>query len=207
MVYITHGGENLSKINQILKVAQKRFGLYGLQKTTMQEIAYDLGISKASLYYYFPDKEHLFKAVVEMEQEVFFQVVEKTLKENPDPIDMMNKFVKVRLDYFKTFFNLSRLRFEEFKIVKPFLADTLNQFRQKEIEIVQLILLNGIEKRMFTISNPYETATLFLELLRGLRGLIFHNKELMYVEQEEYDVLYAKLNLFTEIFINGLIRK
>lgn len=207
MVYITHGGENLSKINQILKVAQKRFGLYGLQKTTMQEIAYDLGTSKASLYYYFPDKEHLFTAVVEMEQEVFFQVVDKTLKENTDPIDMLNKFVKIRLDYFKTFFNLSRLRLEEFKIVKPLLADTLNQFRQKEIEIVQLILLNGIEKRMFTISNPYETATLFLELLRGLRGLIFHNKELMYVEQEEYDVLYAKLNLFTEIFINGLIRK
>ncbi len=205
MVYITHSGENLSKINQILKVAQKRFGLYGLQKTTMQEIASDLGISKASLYYYFPDKEHLFKAVVEMEQDVFIQLIDETLKENSDPIDMLNKFVKIRLDYFKTFFNLSRLRLEEFKIVRPLLSDTLHQLRQKEVEIVELILLQGVEKKKFSISNTRETAILFLELLRGLRGLIFQNKELMYVEQEEYDMLYTKLNLFTDIFIKGIM--
>ncbi len=205
MVYITHSGENLSKINQILKVAQKRFGLYGLQKTTMQEIAFDLGISKASLYYYFPDKEHLFKAVVEMEQDVFIQLIDDTLKENYDPIDMLKKFVKIRLDYFKTFFNLSRLRLEEFKMVRPLLSDTLHQLRQKEAEIVELILLQGVERKKFSISNTRETAILFLELLRGLRGLIFQNKELMYVEQEEYDMLYTKLNLFTDIFIKGIM--
>jgi AcrR family transcriptional regulator len=205
MVYITHSGENLSKINQILNVAQKRFGLYGLAKTTMHEIASDLGISKASLYYYFPDKEHLFRAVVEMEQDVFFQLVDKTLKENDDPIDGLNKFVKIRLDYFKTFFNLSRLRLEEFNIVKPLISDTFHQFCKREIEIVQIILVKGIEKGIFAISNPEEIATLFLELLRGLRGLIFHNKELMYVEQEDYDMLEKKLELFTGIFIKGLI--
>lgn len=205
MVYITHSGENLSKINQILKVAQKRFGLYGLQKTTMQEIASDLGISKASLYYYFPDKEHLFKAVVEMEQDVFIQLIDDTLKENYDPIDMLKKFVKIRLDYFKTFFNLSRLRLEEFKMVRPLLSDTLHQLRQKEVEIVELILLQGVERKKFSISNTRETAILFLELLRGLRGLIFQNKELMYVEQEDYDMLYTKLNLFTDIFIKGIM--
>jgi AcrR family transcriptional regulator len=204
MVYITHGGENQLKTGQILKVAQKRFGLYGLQKTTMQEIASDIGISKASLYYYFPDKEHLFKAVVEMEQEAFFQLVDLSLNENSNPIDMLKKFVKIRLDYFKTFFNISRLRLEEMKMVKPFLADSLHQFRQREIEIVQWILMNGIEKKIFFISDPKETATLFLELLRGLRGLIFQTKELMYVEQEEYDMLSKKSTLFTDLFIGGL---
>jgi TetR/AcrR family transcriptional repressor of mexJK operon len=205
MVYITHSGENLSKINQILHVAQKRFGLYGLEKTTMHEIASDLGISKASLYYYFPDKEHLFRAVVEMEQDVFFQLVDKALKENDDPIVGLNKFVKIRLDYFKTFFNLSRLRLEEFNIVKPLISDTFHQFCKREIEIVKLILVNGIEKGIFTISNPEEIATLFLELLRGLRGLVFQNKELMYVDQDDYDILETKLELFTGIFIKGLI--
>jgi TetR/AcrR family transcriptional repressor of mexJK operon len=205
MVYITHSGENLSKINQILHVAQKRFGLYGLEKTTMHEIASDLGISKASLYYYFPDKEHLFRAVVEMEQDVFFQLVDKALKENDDPIVGLNKFVKIRLDYFKTFFNLSRLRLEEFNIVKPLISDTFHQFCKREIEIVKLILVNGIEKGIFTISNPEEIATLFLELLRGLRGLVFQNKELMYVDQDDYDMLETKLELFTGIFIKGLI--
>ncbi|HEY4784669.1 MAG TPA: helix-turn-helix domain-containing protein, partial [Bacteroidales bacterium] len=62
MVYVTHSGENAEKLEVILKAAQKRFGLYGLEKTTMKEIASDMGMSKAALYYYFPDKEGLFKA-------------------------------------------------------------------------------------------------------------------------------------------------
>jgi len=84
MVYITHSGENAEKTNIILKSAQKRFGLYGYEKTTMKEIASDLGMSKAAMYYYFPDKEGLFKAVVEMEQSEFFQVVEETCKKISD---------------------------------------------------------------------------------------------------------------------------
>ena len=72
MVATIHNGENEDKRNNILEIAQKRFGMYGLAKTTMQEIANDLGMSKGSLYYYFPDKERLYAAVLEKEQNVFF---------------------------------------------------------------------------------------------------------------------------------------
>ena len=60
-----------NKTDLIIEAAQKRFGLYGVEKTSMREIANDLKLSKASLYYYFPDKESLYKAVVEKEQKEF----------------------------------------------------------------------------------------------------------------------------------------
>jgi AcrR family transcriptional regulator len=44
-----------SKVTSIIEAARKRFSHYGLTKTTMNEIAADIGMSKASLYYYFPD--------------------------------------------------------------------------------------------------------------------------------------------------------
>lgn len=203
MVNVTHSGENIIKINNILKVAQKRFGLYGLEKTTMKEIAADLGISKASLYYYFPDKEHIFKMVVEEEQELFFSLVSKNLVEMTDPAAMLREFVSIRLNYFKKFFNLSRLRLEEFTHVKPILEDTLSKFRSRENEIVYQILQKGIDAKIFFIDEPEEKATLFLETQRALRGLVFHNKDFMYIEQEEFDVLFHKLSIITEIFIKG----
>ncbi len=49
----------------ILEAALKRFKRFGLSKTTMEEIARDLDISKGSLYYYFTDKESIYVAVVE----------------------------------------------------------------------------------------------------------------------------------------------
>ena len=205
MVYITHSGENTDKLNNILVIAQKRFSLYGLEKTTMKEIASDLQISKASLYYYFPDKEHLFKAVVEMEQEVFFQLVENMMQTNDDPAIMLKEFVKIRLDYFKTFFNLSRLRFEEFRHVKSMLSEAYAKFCRKETEFVQRMLDKGIELGQFQISDPQEVASLFLEVIMGIRALALQKKELLYVEQEDYDLLKKKLSKIADIFIRGLM--
>ena len=49
----------------ILEKAILRFSHFGIQKTTMNEIADDLSMSKPSMYYYFPDKSALILAVVE----------------------------------------------------------------------------------------------------------------------------------------------
>ena len=45
--------------DQIVETALKRFSHFGFHKTTMNEIADDLRITKANLYYYYPDKSSL----------------------------------------------------------------------------------------------------------------------------------------------------
>ena len=47
----------------IIEAARKRFAHYGFSKVTMEEIAADAEMGKASLYYYFPTKEELFSAL------------------------------------------------------------------------------------------------------------------------------------------------
>lgn len=44
------------KREQIIEGAIKRFSHFGINKTTMNDIAEDLAVSKPSLYYYFPIK-------------------------------------------------------------------------------------------------------------------------------------------------------
>ncbi|RAJ10428.1 TetR family transcriptional regulator [Chitinophaga skermanii] len=56
--------EQDQKRQLILEAALKRFKRYGMAKTTMEEIAKDLEISKGSLYYYFPDKDHIYVAAI-----------------------------------------------------------------------------------------------------------------------------------------------
>src|ERR1700677_845332 len=53
------------KKEKILEAAYQRFLHYGYSKTTMNEIAGDLSMSKALLYYYFPDKSQLYMAVMQ----------------------------------------------------------------------------------------------------------------------------------------------
>jgi len=204
MVYITHGGENIEKLDTILQIAQKRFGLYGFEKTSMKEIASDLGMSKGSLYYYFPDKEHLYKAIVEKEQKEFLAALEKKIIGIEDPGEMLREYVKIRFKYFKSLLNLSRFRVEEFAGFKPIVRETLKQFRESERDFVQKIFKKGSEKDFFKIKNVNKTASLYLDLLLGLRFVVISNKTTLYLDQEEYDILEEKASGFTEIFISGL---
>ena len=207
MVTITHSGENIFRLNQILSAAQKHFAMYGLEKSTMREIASDLNISKGALYYYFSDKEQLYKAVVEKEQEEFIHLLNEKLSLMSDPKAMFLEYIEIRMGHFRTMLNLSRFRLEEMGNLKPLMGDTWCQFHNKEVEIIEEILIIGIKSNQFFMEHPHEVAELFLDLLKGLRKNEFHNKELFYLDQTEYTRLVSKTFAFVEIFVKGLKRK
>ena len=62
---------------RILAVAAQRFGEHGYEGTSLREIAEDLGITKAAVYYHFPNKEQIFSALVEPALELQRQFLAK----------------------------------------------------------------------------------------------------------------------------------
>jgi AcrR family transcriptional regulator len=204
MVKITHQGDNIEKAVAILAAAQKRFGIYGLEKTSMHEIASDLDMSKGALYYYFPDKEELYKAVVAMEQQQFVETIKTEIENTEDPAKMLHQYAHLRLDYFRKLANLSRMRMAEFNSMKKFLGAIWEAFNATENGIISGIIELGVQKKIFFSSDIRSDASLYLEILRGLRFMSMKNKEQLYLEEEEYTLLRKKLSRFTEMFINGL---
>ncbi|UWQ95704.1 TetR/AcrR family transcriptional regulator [Rhodobacteraceae bacterium M385] len=55
------------KYDQVIGGARAVFMREGFEGASVDEIARDAGVSKATLYSYFPDKQHLFLAVLKME--------------------------------------------------------------------------------------------------------------------------------------------
>jgi len=64
----------------------------------------------------------------------------------------------------------------------------------------------GVESGEFDIDNSEETAALFLDLLRGLRSAVFANKELIIIDDEEFQEMVKKADSLTRIFVNGIKR-
>ena len=121
MVSIVHRQGNVEKMNVILIAAQKRLGLYGFEKTTMSEIASDVKLSKASLYYYFPNKENLLRAVLSKEKDEYFRLLDIHLKEVQEPEKLVFEFIRIRHEFFTSFLNLTKFRFSDFFQIKPYL--------------------------------------------------------------------------------------
>jgi AcrR family transcriptional regulator len=196
--------ENPDKADQIIEAAQKRFGLYGLEKTSMREIAEDLNLTKGSLYYYFPDKEHLYIAVIDKEQKEFIRSLEQTISTLNYAEEILMKYVEARIHYFRSLLNLSRLRVDAYTGLRPLFQDKWKYFNQQEILLISAILTKGMEQGQFFINNTEAMSHLYLDVLRGLRQTVLSRKVMMFIDEEEYDELVRKARSFTEIFIRGL---
>ncbi len=194
-----------NKAELIIKIAQKRFGLYGVEKTSMREIAGDLRISKGLLYYYFPDKESIYKAVIEKEQSEFMKNLETAIEDINDPAECLRKYVSTRLLYFKTLLNIGRLRSESYSDLRPRIAESVKNFREKDRNIVKEILEKGKKEKIFSIDNIPKTASLFMDLLRGLRLTVLSDKKILVIDEPEYSELSHKALAFTELFIKSLM--
>jgi AcrR family transcriptional regulator len=193
------------KAEIIIDAAQKRFGLFGVEKTTMREIAGDLHISKAALYYYFPDKESLYNNVIAREQSEFLRVLEEEIRSITDPAECLRKYALARLSHFRRLLNLSRIRLASLSDLKPVIADSRKDFREEEKNLVMQILEKGRDENLFAIDDSYKTATLFLDLLRGLRSAFMTDKDLLVIDEAEFNMLSEKVNDIAGIFINGLM--
>jgi TetR/AcrR family transcriptional regulator len=192
------------KIEVILKAAQHRLGLYGYAKTTMKEIAEDISMSKAALYYYFEDKDAIFKAVIEKEQKEFSMQIENKIAILSDPEEMLIAYIEHRMKYFKEFMNLSKFRSTEHEQVKPLLKELFVQFRTQEQLLLVKILKIGSDSGLFHCEDEELYADLFLNIIKGLRFSLIQQKPYIELNPEEIEVLEQSLTNFTNLFIRGL---
>ncbi len=206
MVKIQHSGDNRDKIDFIISTAQDRFGLYGLEKTTMREIAGDAGMSKASLYYYFPDKTSLFHAVIEKEQEDFFRYLDESRCRLETAGEMLHDYVNIRNLYIRKFINLSKLRLNAIRELKPVMRDLIDELKTREMNYIRNIIRLGKENSGFRELDEEEVASVFLESLQAIRRSFLWKNDLLGVEAADLEVMEKRMDVFLTIFINGIAR-
>ncbi|MEJ0032455.1 MAG: TetR/AcrR family transcriptional regulator [Bacteroidota bacterium] len=121
------------KLQQILEAARKRFAHFGLVKTTMTEIASDIGMSKASLYYYFPDKEHLFTAVIGREMDSFIEKMNGIVDAPGDAADKLKMYNSEKLLSFQQLVNLGKFSSASYDSLKPAFSPLAEDFVKRKI--------------------------------------------------------------------------
>ncbi|BEV71628.1 MULTISPECIES: TetR/AcrR family transcriptional regulator [unclassified Paludibacterium] len=62
------------RMRKVLEAAQEQFRLHGYERTSMEGVAHASGVSKVTIYRYFPSKEALFEAAVSLRTDAAFGV-------------------------------------------------------------------------------------------------------------------------------------
>jgi AcrR family transcriptional regulator len=188
----------------ILDAAQKRFAHYGLTKVTMDDIAADLGMSKAALYYYFSTKEDIFRQVIGREQREFIHLVEESNGTKTAARDKLLRFFQHYLTFFNELLNLKIVSVQTVDLIHPIMADLFRDFAQKECALLEAVLHEGQKTGEFAIDSPQRTASLLLHLLQGLRMRLFKTVRHRDLDATDIHTLEQEIKLFAKIFLQGI---
>lgn len=192
------------KRTQILDAAQKRFAHYGLSKVTMDEIAGDLHMSKAALYYYFKTKEEVFREVIAREQLVFIDLAENILQKNTSAVSKFRSYCRQRLQYLNQLANLKLIGTQSWMDVRPLIVDMFKSFTQKELAFLIRILKAGKENKEFHIKSVEKTAELMLHVLHGMAMHKYKPVDEFSSNEQKFKELCDETDELMELILNGL---
>jgi AcrR family transcriptional regulator len=158
---------------QIIKAADKRFAKHGLNKTSLDEIARDLRIGKATLYHYFKSKDDLFYQTISWEVEQYIQNVTSTLQNSEQQIT--NRL----LDYISYKENLnqhSKLLYDMLvKVIEGYSLEEenkiLNDLFRAEEELLKTVLTEFYHSKVVSVTPVLPTYILMLSW-----GMVFGNR-------------------------------
>lgn len=196
---------NDQKRDAIIEAAIKRFAHFGVSKTTMAEIAADLSISKASLYYYFPDKRNLYAEVLKSITQV---EDDHELRNELDPFNAIRLYLQHRTDFILRYHNiLEFLKTFSSTNMPDELQPLFTHLRKKELQRITSIIEKGVDSGLFQIRDSKKTAEMFFDLLDGLRALYKKNNPGFFPDKKQFQALNKRELEFAEIFFNGLTIK
>ena len=77
--------ERMLRRQRIIEAALSVFDKSGIDKTTMEEIAVEAGFGKATLYYYYPSKDHVYKEIMVTGWKSLWEEIEEAILNDSPP--------------------------------------------------------------------------------------------------------------------------
>jgi len=130
---------------RILERSRELFFKYGYSRLSLDELAEDLGISKATIYRYFPDKKSLLRAVMVETREWVLSQLQAIVRDD-------RLAVKARLTAYLEFISrfmsgLSRDFIRDLRQKLPDLWKEMDSFRRQQVfPLVSEVILEGVKK-------------------------------------------------------------
>jgi len=152
----------------ILESARRLFARFGLKKTTMDDIAQQAGVGKATIYYYFRDKEEVFLKVIQKEADELLVRMKQAVAEYDNPELKLRAMILERAVALAELVNLRWLNTAGDTLRYKELAKEKSRLSQKEQKLLEQILREGKEQGLFSVEDPNFTARSLSELISAL---------------------------------------
>lgn len=193
----------VSKTRELLiEVARRQFAQYGIEKTTMNDIAIASKKGRRTLYTYFKNKEDIYYAVIESEQNKLTNTLWEVVNKDLPPDEKLLEYIYARLEVVKELvIRNGTLRAEFFQNIER-VEQVRRKFDRREIKAIEAILEEGVKKNVFDIPHIELTASIMHHAFKGL--------EVPYIREsfaKKVTDLRLRRKIILDFILNGIKKK
>jgi AcrR family transcriptional regulator len=180
--------------NSILEAAKRVFQKWGLNKTTMEDIAHEAGKGKSTLYYYYKSKDEIFETLAISELNNCIVKANFSVSGIASAKEKLRKYIAVMLGEIKKTASIYPLVTGEIKGDKEFLDMVRKQLHEKEASIVTEILKSGLRSGEFHFLDETEVNKVANVIVSVLRGLLLY----LFLENDDNEQIDIVTRLISE---------
>jgi AcrR family transcriptional regulator len=143
----------------ILNAARRVFQRWGLNKSTMEDIAREAVKGKSTLYYYFKTKEELFDAVVTEEFTKILAKARDAANQQTGAKNKLKRYIVASITEITDQISMYTIIREEIRRNHNFIEKLRHQFADLEIGFVREILTIGVRTKELAFISMHEVNT------------------------------------------------
>jgi len=184
----------------ILEAARKVIAERGFDNATMGEVAAEAGISKATIYLYFKNKDELYFNCVLEKLDGVISAIKEAVKGIDDPIELLRVAINVQIkkaeedeDFFRVFLT------EKMTVFLNTETEFGREYYRRHMEYTRILsgaLEEGMKRGLIRRLDPYKCSQTLLSMIRGMAILKIINKSDRPCSDE--------VDLIFDLFLNGV---
>lgn len=199
--------KNQLKKDRILQAAKECFARFGYEKTTMDDIALAVQLNKATLYYYYANKEDIFTAAVLRESEVYIRDLQQRSDATLSPDERVVQYLIERLRYHNQVVNMHELSMQFLKTITPIFDQLYQGILQQEIQFVSKIISEGIDNQFFISCDSYRVSQGLFAVANAIKYMGIQANAAVSVSQLDYAPIEAEIVFLTQLILKGIKSK
>lgn len=185
----------------------KCFARYGLDKTTLEDIAKEVGLNKASLYYYYKNKEDIFLEVAITEGTDFLGTLQEHVLDKKGTEARVTYYLLERINYYKNILNMNRVSTETLNKMLPRYFELFDVVIRQEVQFLSGIIKEGVKQGELKTVNPNRLASSLIGMNDALKHHAEHKAMLQKLEQVDYSEITEQMKLLVSLIFKGLTKK
>jgi len=172
---------------KIGEAAMQCFSKFGLEKTTLDDIARVIGLNKSSLYYYYKNKEEIFIEVAVKEGEQYILSLQEQTMKKKGVEKQVWYYLESRFNYYTNVLNMNRVSTESLNKLLPRFFELYDALMKREKIFLTSLIKKGIENGEIKNADANKLGSILINLSDALK----HSVEQKAILKRELSIDYS----------------